>query len=342
MALHAKIDVHAHFVPPCWRDALLAHGLEHPDGMPAIPHWDLESHLELMDSMNIEKSYLSITSPGIHLVADNNVLARKLARECNMYAYNLKQNAPGRFGSFASLPLPDLKGSIEELDYVTDTLNADGVVLQTNYFGRYLGDDYFHPIFEELDRRRMVVFIHPTTPCVAPGSSHGCAHHDDHKSVPLPQYPVPLFEFMFDTCRCLINLFLSGTVSKYPHIRYIVPHAGGAFPPLIQRFSEAAMLIPDLSLDRAVTPQSVRAALNEKFWFDTAGPTFPSQIRGLLQYVTPDRLCYGTDFPFTPPNGVQNLARAMEDSLSTVLEDEQAREAFYNLNARKLLDQNAS
>lgn len=291
--------------------------------------------------MSIETSYLSITSPGVHLVADNDVLARKLARECNLYAYNLKQKTPGRFGSFASLPLPDLQGSIAELDYVTDTLNADGVVLQTNYFGRYLGDVYFDPIFQELDRRGMVVFIHPTTPCVAPSSSHGCAHHH-HESVPLPQYPAPVFEFMFDTCRCLINLFLSGTVSKFPHTRYIVPHAGGAFPPLIQRFSEAAMLIPDLSLDRAVTPKGVRAALNEQFWFDTAGPTFPSQIKGLLQYVTPDRLCYGTDFPFTPPNGVQALARVMEDSLATVLENEEDREALFHLNARKLLSRNSS
>ncbi|KAL2787486.1 hypothetical protein BJX66DRAFT_353308 [Aspergillus keveii] len=312
-----KVDVHAHFVPPCWRDALLAHGLEQPDGMPAIPDWDLDRHIQLMDALGIQKSYLSITSPGVHLVAGNDELARKLARDCNNFAHEIKQSMPERIGSFVSLPLPDLQGSIQELDYACDNLQADGVVLQTNYHGRYLGDAYFQPIFEELDRRKLVVFIHPTSPC-----SHHTSHHspcDMAAAVPLPQYPAPVFEFMFDTCRCIIHLLLSGTITRYPNIRYIVPHAGGALPPLIQRFSEAASLIPELSLDPAVTPSGVRATLNERFWFDTAGPTFPDQIRSLLKY------------------GVEHLGRVMEESLADLMDDPTDWEGVYSRNAMRLL-----
>ncbi|CEN59980.1 hypothetical protein ASPCAL02421 [Aspergillus calidoustus] len=333
----SKVDVHAHFVPPCWRDALVAHGLERPDGMPAIPDWDLERHIQLMDVMGIQKSYLSITSPGVHLVAGNDELARKLARDCNNFAHEIKKSMPQRIGSFVSLPLPDLQGSIQELYYACDTLQADGVVLQTNYHGRYLGDAYFQPIFEELDRRKVVVFIHPTSPC-----SHRGSTCDKAAAVPLPQYPAPVFEFMFDTCRCIIHLLLSGTIARYPNIRYVVPHAGGALPPLIQRFSEAAALIPGLSLDPTVTPAGVRATLNERFWFDTAGPTFPDQIRSLLQYVRPDRICYGTDYPFTPAQGVEHLGRIMEESLADLMDDPTDWEGVYSRNAMWLLEKPGS
>ena len=351
---NSKIDVHAHFVPPCWRDALLAHGLEHPDGMPAIPvgfskfqkcfvllfwlthiqNWDINSHIQLMDAMGIKKSYLSITSPGVHLVAGDNTAARLLARECNNFAYNLKRAQPDRFGSFVSLPLPDLEGSLNELKYAIDSLGADGVVLQTNYYGKYIGSSDFGPIFEELNNRGMVVFIHPTSPCV-----QGCR---SHKGLPLPQYPAPVFEFMFDTCRCIIDLILGGTISKYPNIRYIVPHAGGALPPLIQRFSEAVALIPDLGLDPTMTPSSVRSLLNARFWFDTAGPTFPDQIKSLLQYIQPNRICYGTDFPFTPLQGVEHLNQVMEDNLGGIFDNQADREGLYRGNASRLLRNESS
>lgn len=282
-----------------------------------------------MNAMGIEKSYLSITSPGVHLAVGDNASARQLARECNNFAYNLKRQMPDRFGSFVSLPLPDLEGSINELQYAIDKLEADGVALQTNYYGKYLGNSFFRPIFEELNSRGMVVFIHPTSPCL-----QGCR---SHKDLPLPQYPAPVFEFMFDTCRCLIDLILSGTISKYPNIRYIVPHAGGALPPLIQRFSEATALIPDLGLDATMTPSGVRALLNERFWFDTAGPTFPDQIKSLLQYIKPERICYGTDFPFTPFQGVNHLNEVMEDNLAIIFDNEADREGMYRGNASRLL-----
>lgn len=290
-----------------------------------------------MDSTGIQKSYLSITSPGVHLVAGKDALAKQLARDCNEFAYSIKREMPDRFGSFASLPLPDLEGSIKELDYVCDHLKADGVVLHTNYHGKYLGDNYFQPIFKELNRRGVVVFIHPTSPCTM--TAPGCAHL---KGGPLPQYPVPVFEFMFETCRCVIDLFLSGAISRYPNIRYILPHAGGALPPLIQRFSEAATLIPNLSLDTSVTPEGVRAMLNDRFWFDTAGPTFPEQIKSLLHYVRPDRICYGTDYPFTPFQGVQHLGRIMEENLATMLDSQEERDGVYGNNALRLLKKKLS
>lgn len=290
-----------------------------------------------MKTLNIQKSYLSITSPGVHLVPGDDELARRICRECNVFASDLKRQMPEKFGSFASLPLPDVNGSLIELQYAFDVLHADGIALETNHHGKYLGHRDFDPIFEELNRRKAVVFIHPTSPCMSTSDGLGCQH-----ALPLPQYPVPMFEFMFDTCRCVINLFLTGTVSRFPSIRYIIPHAGGALPSVVQRFSAVAGLIPNFGTDVSITPDYVRARLKDRFWFDTAGPTFPDQIRSLLQYVGPDRICYGSDFPYSPFAAAQAMDQVMTNEAPGVFTSEPERQAVCNGNAKRLLGDKSS
>ena len=222
-----KIDMHAHVVPPSWREACLNTGHGKPDGMPEIPPWTVEMHLDLMKQLDISKSVLSITSPGTHLKAGDDALGRKVAREANEYCAELKRKYPDKFGFFASLPFPDVQGSIEEIQYALDVLGADGVTVTTNAHGIYLGDAELDPIFKVLNERKVLLFMHPTS---------GCAKHCD-PAVPLIQYPRPMMEFFFDTTRAVINLIMSGTVDKYPEVRYLVPHCGAALPPLIERFT---------------------------------------------------------------------------------------------------------
>lgn len=321
-----KIDVHSHFVPAKYKQQCEENGHKNPDGMPAVPSWTEEAHLEMMDSLNISKSILSITSPGTHLVAGDDELGRQVTRECNVYAADLKKRRPDRFGFFASTPLPDVQGTLAEIQYAFDELKADGITLKTNHHGKYLGHNDFQPVFEELNRRKAIVFIHPTSPCMANGQL----------AIPLPNYPRPMFEFFFETARCVIDLFLSNTVSRYPAITYVLSHCAGALPPMIRRFSSAA---PILGLSDSLDTDFVKQRLSNQFYFDTAGWAFPEQIKGLLEYTSVDRIVYGSDFPFTPLKFVSLLSEDHDKYLPAVFSNKEDQEALCYNNATRLLEQ---
>lgn len=281
-----------------------------------------------MDKLNISKSILSISSPGTHLTRNDHAAARDLTRSCNDFMANLTTEHPERLGFWASLPLPDVEGSLKEIARVIDTKNANGIAIETNHHGTYLGDRLFDPVFDELNRRHAKVFIHPTTPC---------AKHDGEETVkatPLNQFPVPMFEFLFDTARAVINLFLSGTIARCPNITFVIPHAGGTLPTLIERFTSFghALRLSDTEL----TSQIVKETLQKQFYFDLAGFPFPSQVKGLLEYVPVDKLLYGSDYPFTPEPAVLGLAKAMDNEMK-VLWNEVERKLVYLDNARRLL-----
>ncbi|KAJ9602616.1 hypothetical protein H2200_012809 [Cladophialophora chaetospira] len=329
-----RIDTHAHFVPPSWRQSCEQHGHGKPDGMPEIPAWDPEQHLSLMDKLDIEKSIVSITSPGTTLVAGDIAIAVDVTRASNDYAADLKRARPNRFGFWASLPLPFVQESVQEVQRALGELDADGVGLMTNYYGQYLGDASFDPVFGELNARSATVFIHPTGPCVMAASDDG-VDNQPRRASPLKQnYPDPMFEYLFETARCAINLFLSGTVSRYPDITFVLSHAGGALPPIVQRFTTFSSAI--LKLDNGVTAATVRQMLQTRFFFDLAGFPFPDQIHGLVRYVDASRLLYGSDFPYTPAAGVEMLAQMMDKEGPVVFGEEKWEDVMYK-NAQRLL-----
>ena len=281
-----------------------------------------------MKQINITKSIISISSPGTFLVDGDNSAAHKLTRQCNDYASELVSRHPSSLGFWASLPLPDIEGALQEIRYIFDTLKADGVTLETNHHGIYLGDSSLDVVFDELNRRHSKVFIHPTTPCMQ--SCHG---HGPTPAATLTQFPNPMFEFMFDSARAVINLFLSGTVARCPNITFIIPHAGGALPPLIERFTSFAGVVGG---DKSLTSQVVKDAFAKQFYFDLAGFPFPDQIWGLLRYVGVDRILYGSDCPFTPDAAVLMLAERMTVEMGKIWSEEERRAVLAG-NARKLL-----
>ena len=288
----------------------------------------------MADKLNITKSYLSISSPGVHLVPGNDQLARRVCRECNIAGANAKTRFPDRFGLWASLPLPDVEGSLEELAYAFDELNADGVVVETNAHGYYLGHRDYEPVWTELNRRHAIVFMHPTTGCSLEfqgAKVAGCS-----KAIPLPEYPNPIFEFFFDTTRAVINLFYSGTIARYPEITYVVPHAGACLPPLVERFALFGRAIPNLPVDGSVTPGFVKDRLRKQFYFDMAGACWLDQLPALLALVGKDQVLYGSDYPFTPAQNVERFADAMEQYMPTVFRTEKERGMAYTKNAERL------
>ncbi len=212
-----KIDVHAHYLPDFYRDALREHGHDQPDGFPYIPEWSAADHVAFMDRLGIERSLLSVSSPGVRFGDVD------LARAVNEAGRQAVVDHPGRFGLLASLPLPDVDAAIAEIAHCYDHLDVDGFVLLTNVDGTYVSDASFAPVFGELDRRRARVLLHPTSPACWERTSLG--------------RPRPMIEFLFDTTRTVVDLVLNGAIAANPGLELIVPHAGAVLPLLADRVS---------------------------------------------------------------------------------------------------------
>ena len=265
-----KLDVHAHYLPGLYRDALRAAGHDQPDGFPSIPEWSAEEHVQVMDRLGIETSYLSVSSPGVLGDAD-------LARAVNEEGRRAVVDHPGRFGLLASLPLPDVDAAMAEIAHASERLDADGFVLLTNVDGTYVGDASFAPILRELDRRRARVLLHPTSPACWERTALG--------------RPRPMLEFLFDTTRAVVDLLLDGTIAAHPDLELIIPHAGAVLPMVadrIQAFSR--LLAPDVD---------VLGDLG-RLHYDLAGQAVPRQLDALRTLTSRDHLHYGSDYPFTP------------------------------------------
>jgi len=240
-----------------------------------------------MDERGVETSILSVSTPGVHLGDDAE--ARAHAREVNEFAAKVVHDHPTRFGLFATLTLPDVDGALAELAYAFDTLRADGIVLLANSQGLYLGDPRFDPLFDELNRREAVVFVHPS---ILPGLA------------PLPGVPTFVVDFLLDTTRSAIGLVRSGTLDRCPNIRVILSHAGGFLPYAAYRIGLAAS--PTANALEGV-------ARLERFYFDTALSSSPTALPSLLAFAKPDHVLYGSDFPYAPAFVVEAFAGLYED-----------------------------
>jgi len=273
-----RIDVHHHLLPPGYVSAMAASGITAGGGR-GFPEWEPGTSLALMDRYGIEKAIVSISSPGLY--CGDSGAARELARLCNEYSARLVHDNPRRFGAFAALPLPDVDASLSELAYALDVLGLEGACMLTNYGGAYLGNPQFTELFDELNRRKCVVFIHPDVP---PGS--------DSLGLSAPAFMV---EFVIDTTRTVTDLLFSGTLERCPDIRFILSHAGGAIPYLALRLS-LGQFLPGL---QEKVPQGVATYLG-RLYYDTALSASSHALRSLQELVEPSQVLFGSDYPFAP------------------------------------------
>jgi 6-methylsalicylate decarboxylase len=284
------IDLHSHLVTPDYCEAAVRAGHAQPDGMPSWPTWSADAHLALMDDLGISRSILSISTPGVHFGDD--AAARQLARRTNRSIADEVARRPERFSMFASLPLPDVEGAIEEARFGLDGLGAAGVAVLSNAHGVYLGDRRLDPLWAELDERRALVFVHPTSPPNQEAVASG--------------RPRPMIEFLFDTARTVTDLILGGTLARFPRVRFLVTHGGGVLPLLADRVE----LFRTVFGQGDPGGQDVRTQL-ATLWFDTAGTPFPRQIPALTDLVGPHRVVYGSDYCWTPGPAVAGAVRSL-------------------------------
>lgn len=322
-----RIDVHQHFLPTFYLDALKQAGLSPPDGMPITPEWSETKALAMLNKLGIRTAFLSISSPGVHFGSDD--LARSLARRANEEAARITKAYPGRFGFFAVTPLPDVDGALEEIRYAFDALGADGVVFESNFNGTYLGDSLLTPVYEELNKRRAVLFLHPTAPHCQCSALTSAGERPCDIAL---GYPMPLIEFIFETTRTITQMILSGTLARYPNLRLIVPHAGAALPVVASRIELLMNAGSPVSKD---APQDIRGVLRG-LHYDLAGAPVPEALSVLLQIADPKKLHYGSDWPFTPIEACEQLLEKLNE---TQLLSDEVREAAMTGNAYSLFSQ---
>jgi predicted TIM-barrel fold metal-dependent hydrolase len=266
-----RIDVHHHYLAPAQRDALLK---EHA----GAPDWSVQKSLEDMDRSGIATAVVSSVQPGVWFGEAEP--GRKLAREVNDYGARMVSDHKGRFGLFASIPLPDPDGSLAEIAYALDTLHADGIGLLTSYHGKYLGDPAFVPVLEELNRRKCVVYVHPLAPdcCgqIIKGISPG------------------VIEYATDTTRTIASLLFgeAGSAFRFPDIRWIWSHSGGTLPFLTGRLIRLAAERKDPRMPDGPLP------ILRRYNYEIAQGNTPGQLAALMKLVSISQVMFGTDFPY--------------------------------------------
>jgi predicted TIM-barrel fold metal-dependent hydrolase len=262
-----------------------------------------------MDENGIATAICSLVQPGVCLGADVDA-ARTLARECNEYGARMVADHPGRFGLFAVIPLPDAEGSLREIEYALDTLEADGINLFTSFDKKYLGDPSFTPVYEELNRRRALVYVHPTQPVCCVGL--------------VPGVTVSTIEYATDTTRTIASLIYSGMTTRFPDIRFIFSHGGGTMPFLLGRFERLASEKQDPWLKDGAAPHL------RKFHYEIAQANHPGALDALLRLAPISNVLFGSDYPLRP-------ASEAVEGLTAYTFTEAQRRAIDRENAERLV-----
>ncbi|KAI4195413.1 MAG: hypothetical protein LQ350_007226 [Teloschistes chrysophthalmus] len=336
-----KIDVHHHFVAPPYAEGQLSQtciaifllhlkavetiqadqssAFRTTSGDPSgwgLPSWSVDSSKTLMIAHGVDTTILSLTAPGCTIL--EGAASAQLARAVNDYAASIRDSSPDQFGFFAALPTlaDNIPAAIEEIAYAMDTLKADGVTLYTRYgsTNNYLGHSSFAPLWEELNRRSCVVFVHPT--------------HTVDTNLVNPKLPQPIIDYPHETGRTATDLITSGCMRRYHYVRVILPHAGGTLPYLAVR---AAMLLHDYKLSDQTTKEFLEDA--RRFYYDTALSTNEHTLRLLLGFAQVDHILFGTDFPYAPTETIETHTVMLERNEL----DLGSRRRIYRENALKLL-----
>jgi predicted TIM-barrel fold metal-dependent hydrolase len=275
-AAAGMIDVHFHLIPQFYREAVYEAGTG-----PAIgryPDWTPGLALELMDKHGIALAMLSLGQPGVGFLPPDE--AAPFARRCNDYSAELIAQHPKRFGCFGLVPMHDSDAAIAEAGYCLETLRFEGISLFASYGEKFLGDAAFDPLLRYLDSRNTVVHVHPSL-------------HPSSRSLDLP-WPGFMIEYPFDTTRAAVNLLFCGALERFPNIRFILSHAGGALPYLAWRLSVAPMIDKRL---KQRTREEIFAGL-KTFWYDNALASGAASMGALSRIAAAERIVFGSDWPF--------------------------------------------
>lgn len=270
-----RIDVHHHISPPTWLDAVKSLKRDNPP----MANWSIQKTIEDMDAGGVQIAMTTPTTPQVQGLEP--AMAARVCRESNEYAKKLEADHPGRFGTWAMIPLPHIEDSLKEIAYAFDTLKVDGVGIMTSYGDKWLGYTEFEPVWQELNRRKATVYTHPT-------SANCCINL-------VRNVDEAYIEFGTDTTRAIFTVLFSGFAEKYPDINWIWSHGGGSVTALYERFTVQALTRPPYKgkFTRAQVETQLR-----RFFYDTAAIPNDVTLSALAKMVPVSQILYGTDFPY--------------------------------------------
>lgn len=327
-AINARaIDCHHHFASPAYLKALAAKEGHLPRGASdnltwvrggKVTEYSPAKDFEENSRQGVATAMLSVTTPGTWWGDPDET--RMLTRELNEFGARMVGDYKGHFGLFAFLPLPLIEESLKEIEYALDTLKADGIGVLTSYDDHWLGDPIFRPVFDELNRRKAVVYSHPTdSPCcgnLIPGVGSGTV------------------DWETDTARTIFSLLANGSATRYRDIRFIFSHGGGTMPSLAERFGIGG---PDTFADNLAKPAEPNSRLYHlrRFYYDTAQSTNPVKMTGLKMIVGASQIVFGSDHIGPATNGIETHLRGLQKCNLTADE----LKSIYRTNAERLFPQ---
>ncbi len=306
-----KVDFHSHAILPSYINGLKKLKIDAvaEEGFP-LPKWSVENHLQFMSDAEINFSILSMPTPHISNF--------EVAREINEEFSAICKKYPDKFGFVATLPFPDVEGSITEIDYAIKKLGALGFKVASNSEGVYLGDERLDPIFAELNRQKALVIMHPSP-----------ARQLPRENV-ITGRVMALYEYPADTTRAVLNMLANGTLEKYPDIKFVVPHCGSFLPYMKQR---AGAMFQMLSSMKMMEPVNIEDSI-KRLHFDLAGDPMPDSLEMLLKITDIDHIVYGSDYPYVPAPILLKKKIALDENLNR----QQLTSKIYSINAKKLLN----
>ncbi|KAL9595244.1 MAG: hypothetical protein Q9179_005057 [Wetmoreana sp. 5 TL-2023] len=279
-----RIDVHHHYLPPAYFDAIKD---THPPGGFNNPNWSPSISTEFMAAHGIATVIFSVSTPGLDVMtAEQSV---PISRQCNEYGAQLRDSDPSRFGFFAMIPDPIEypQAAVDEIAYSLDHLKADGVCLLTRYGkgNAYLGHEEYRPLWDALDARNAVVFIHPSNPA--------------DLNIINPALPAPIIDYPHETCRAAVDMVVSNTLSSHPNCKIILSHSGGTLPYLALR---VASILPFILKGMRLPPKSTEEILDElkNFYYDVALGSGDLVLPFLTKFAKPGHVLFGSDLPYAP------------------------------------------
>jgi aminocarboxymuconate-semialdehyde decarboxylase len=287
----AVIDFHNHFYPPEYLDAIRTGPSRvgvtfDPDGNPMLHypgdyniavrgHRDIVYRDEVLAKAGVDKQVITLTTPGTHV--DEPRRAVELARLVNDAFARIVAERGSRFTALATLPLNDPTGSVAEFDRASD-LGFRGAMLFGNVNGVALADERYWPLYERASERRAVLMIHPAHPV-------GVESMTDY-------WLMPLVGFLMDTTLAAAKLVFSGVPRRFPGIKWVLAHLGGAIPYLAERLDRGFEAFRECRRNIDRPPSDYL----RHFYFDTVNFD-PAALRLAIEFAGVDHILAGSDYP---------------------------------------------
>jgi aminocarboxymuconate-semialdehyde decarboxylase len=321
------IDFHNHFYPPEYIKALeqgpsAVRITSDPDGNPclhypgdfnvAVPgHRDIEYREQVLKASGIDTQVITLTTPGTHI--EGPTAAVRLARLVNDAFAHIVSSRRGRFASLATLPLCDPAASVTELKRAMEQLKFPGVMVFSNVNGTALSHQSFWPLWEAANELGAVVHIHPTNPVGVEAM--------------LDYWLMPLVGFLMDTTLAAASLVFSGVAERFPNIKWVLGHLGGAIPYLAERLDRGYEAFADCRKNISRPPSSYL----KKFYFDTVNFD-PRALELAVNFAGVTQILAGSDYP----HQIGSIPK-MQESLQSMSISDDDREKILGGNAKRLL-----